>query len=61
MRKNNLAVKFCKKCVTPNSRPRVVFDSNGVCNACNFVSVKKSTDWKKREKEFGLGHAFRIR
>ena len=51
MIKNNQAIKFCKKCVTPDSRPRVVFDSDGVCNACNFVSVKKNTDWKKREKE----------
>ena len=51
MIKNNQAIKFCKKCVTPDSRPRVVFDSDGVCNACNFVTVKKNTDWKKREKE----------
>ena len=51
MIKNNQAIKFCKKCVTPDSRPRVVFDSDGVCNACNFVTVKKKTDWKKREKE----------
>ena len=37
MIKNNQAIKFCKKCVTPDSRPRVVFDSDGVCNACNFT------------------------
>ena len=24
MIKNNQAIKFCKKCVTPDSRPRVV-------------------------------------
>ena len=50
MIKNNQAIKFCKKCVTPDSRPRVVFDSDGVCNICNFVSVKKNTDWKKEKK-----------
>ena len=45
-------ISFCKKCVTPSSRPRIRFDSEGICNACNFVNTKNITDWEKRKKEF---------
>ena len=45
-------VKFCKKCVMSNQRPRIVFDENGVCNSCNYWERKKTDiDWASREKE----------
>lgn len=45
-------VIFCKKCTISNQRPRITFDKNGVCSACNFSDYKQtSTDWKKRENE----------
>lgn len=45
-------VKFCKKCTISNQRPRIKFDENGVCSACNFADFKKhSIDWKQREDE----------
>ena len=45
-------VKFCKKCVISNQRPRITFDENGVCSACNFAEKKKNEfDWNKREEE----------
>ncbi|MFH1995883.1 MAG: N-acetyl sugar amidotransferase [Candidatus Omnitrophota bacterium] len=45
-------VKYCKRCVISNQRPRIVFDEKGVCNACNFAEKKRATiDWKRREKE----------
>lgn len=45
-------VKFCKKCTVSNQRPRITFDENGVCSACNFAEFKRSEiDWEKREKE----------
>jgi len=45
-------VLFCKKCVISNQRPRITFDENGVCSACNFAEYKKSkVDWGQREKE----------
>ena len=34
-------MNFCKICVTPNTRPRVVFDKTGICNAC-INAEKKS-------------------
>ena len=46
-------MKFCKVCVTPDSRPRISFEENGVCNACIYSEKKsKLINWKKREEEF---------
>jgi N-acetyl sugar amidotransferase len=46
-------IKFCKKCVGSNQRPRTDFNAEGVCNACQFAEMKffGGIDWKKREKE----------
>ena len=35
-------VKFCKRCVVSNQRPRIVFDQEGVCSACRFAEHKKN-------------------
>ena len=54
LKKYNLPeqVKFCKKCTMSNQRPRIGFDENGICSACNFADFKKNRiDWKKREEE----------
>lgn len=46
-------VKFCKKCTISNQRPRITFDNNGVCSACNYAEYKrKKIDWNIREQEF---------
>jgi N-acetyl sugar amidotransferase len=46
-------MKYCRDCVTPNSRPRITFDKQGVCNACvNAKNKKEKIDWNKRENEF---------
>ena len=45
-------IRFCKKCVISNQRPRITFDQEGVCSACNFSEMKKNNfDWNKREEE----------
>ncbi|PIR26649.1 MAG: N-acetyl sugar amidotransferase [Deltaproteobacteria bacterium CG_4_10_14_0_2_um_filter_43_8] len=45
-------VRFCKKCTISNQRPRITFDEQGVCSACNFAEYKrKKVDWKEREAE----------
>ncbi len=45
-------VKFCRKCVVSNQRPRIVFDEEGVCSACRFAEMKNdgTIDWAEREK-----------
>lgn len=59
-------VRFCKVCVVSNQRPNstvefthtkdskketINIDENGVCDACRVTELKKSVDWKAREKE----------
>lgn len=44
-------VNFCRKCVVSNQRPRIVFDENGVCGACNYAYMKHNIiNWNDREK-----------
>lgn len=45
-------VRYCKKCTISNQRPRITFDENGVCSACNYAEFKQTEiNWEKREKE----------
>ena len=45
-------VKYCTKCVNSNQRPRITFDENGVCSACNFADFKNNQiDWDSRREE----------
>lgn len=46
-----MELKYCKKCVMPSTRPRIVFDKDGVCSACRFQKRKKTIDWNARKKE----------
>tara|TARA_B100000035_G_C20994080_1_gene551625 strand:+ start:220 stop:1332 length:1113 start_codon:yes stop_codon:yes gene_type:complete len=41
----------CKKCLTPSTRPRVTFDKNKICNACQNHLILKKFNWGKRFKE----------
>ena len=45
-------IKFCKKCIMPDSRPRIVFDKNGICNACLHSEKKNKINWNERKNEF---------
>ena len=44
-------MKYCKKCVMPDTRPGIKFDKNGVCYPCLNAEKRNATDWNKREKE----------
>jgi len=46
-------VSYCTKCVVSNQRPRIVFDEDGVCGACQWAEEKEnSVDWGMRKKQF---------
>ena len=46
-------IEYCKKCVTPNTRPDIDFDRFGICSACNnHIAKKTKINWKKRLIEF---------
>ena len=45
-------VTYCVKCTISNQRPRITFDEEGVCSACNYAEFKKNKiNWTEREKE----------
>ncbi len=44
-------MKYCTKCVMPDTRPGIQFDKNGVCSACQSFEKRKSIDWDKRYAE----------
>ena len=45
-------MRYCKKCVMPDTRPGMQFDENGVCYPCVNHERKKLIDWNKRWQEF---------
>lgn len=46
-------MRFCQKCVMPETRPDIIFDKAGVCDACHSSQLKLTKiDWNSREKEF---------
>ena len=43
----------CIKCLFPNTKPSLHFDSDGVCAACKFTSHhEKEINWDKRRESF---------
>ena len=46
-------IKYCKKCVFPETKPDLSFNNDGICSACETaLSKSKEIDWAKREMEF---------
>lgn len=45
-------IRICNKCLMLSTRPRLTFNENGVCSACQWAEEKKTTvKWKTRIKE----------
>ena len=45
-------MKYCKKCLQPDTRPGIVFDEHGVCAACNYQEqVYHTIDWEERQRK----------
>jgi len=45
-------MKYCIKCVLPDTRPNLYILPSGVCSACITHAKKKTIDWNKKKKEF---------
>lgn len=46
-------MKYCRRCVLPDSRPNLVIESDGVCNACHSHQSRPDIDWQARGLLFG--------
>ncbi|MFH1462589.1 MAG: N-acetyl sugar amidotransferase [bacterium] len=44
-------MKYCTKCVQPDSRPDIYFNEKGICGACLWEEEKKKINWGERQKE----------
>jgi len=44
-------VKFCKKCLYPDTKPQLTFNQDGICSACINHDLKDKIDWNKKENE----------
>jgi len=45
-------MRYCKRCVVADTRPRITFDEEGVCNPCRHWERKeKVIDWEARKRE----------
>lgn len=44
-------MKFCKKCVMPDTRPGIKFNEEGICSPCLNYEKRKEIDWQARYKE----------
>lgn len=46
-------MRYCSRCILPDSRPGVAIGADGVCNGCRSVEQKHtSVDWRARASEF---------
>ncbi len=44
-------MKFCKKCIMPDTRPGITFNDDGICIACIHEDMKKNVNWEERFEE----------
>ena len=44
-------IRYCKQCVYPETKPDLTLNDNGVCDACQFSTIKNETDWDTRKKQ----------
>ena len=44
-------MKYCKKCLYPDTKPQLIFNENGICSACSNSDLKEKINWDEKEKE----------
>lgn len=46
-------MRYCSRCILPDTRPNLALDAEGVCNACRAAEQKaRVIDWGAREQAF---------
>ena len=44
-------MRYCTNCLMPSTRPRITYNQQGLCNACQWSLEKKIINWQERTKE----------
>jgi N-acetyl sugar amidotransferase len=47
-------LKYCCRCVMPDTKPDLYLDDEGVCNACRAYEQRSAIDWDGRQRELRL-------
>jgi tRNA(Ile)-lysidine synthase TilS/MesJ len=48
-----MTIRYCTKCIFPETKPDLFFNEAGVCSACQAASQKNvSIDWAQRKSDF---------
>ena len=48
-----MRIRYCKRCLFPETKPDLHFNDEGVCSACTASDQKhEGIDWKQRELDF---------
>jgi N-acetyl sugar amidotransferase len=45
-------MRWCTRCVLPDTRPNLSFDDEGVCDACRHHEQRADVDWPQRQETF---------
>lgn len=44
-------LRYCTRCVMPDSKPDLTFNQDGVCSACQAFEMRRAIDWRTRQQE----------
>jgi len=44
-------IRYCNRCLLPDSKPDLRFNEEGTCNACSNFADRPTVDWASRRKE----------
>jgi N-acetyl sugar amidotransferase len=45
------SMKYCRRCVMPETKPDLFIDEEGICSACRNYEKRVEIDWERRKKE----------
>ena len=51
-------MKYCVRCLQPDTRPGIRFDERSICPACNYHASLEQVDWDERRRELAEVVAF---
>jgi N-acetyl sugar amidotransferase len=51
---NAVTMRWCTRCVLPDTRPNLRLDAAGLCNACRAHETKKVVDWPARAEQLAV-------
>ncbi len=41
-------MKYCTRCLQPDTRPNTIFNERGICPACHYFEELQKVDWQER-------------